>query len=170
MHYTHVRICRGTVESSILGDVMKTSVAMAFAGLLLCTAAASAQPGRGNAIAMRDGSTIVTVGSCLVQYGARGQRINNALRCSDDDMRNADRIMSGGGQPGFGGGYGGNPGFGGGMPSGSWAQSCRGGAMRGAIFQAECRTGDGRWNTTVLDMRNCPTGQAENRNGSLVCR
>ena len=28
----------------------------------------------------------------------------------------------------------------------------------------------GRWNVTVLDMRNCPTGNAENRNGSLVCR
>ena len=42
--------------------------------------------------------------------------------------------------------------------------------MRGSVFQAECRNGDGRMNTTVLDMRNCPTGQAENRNGSLVCR
>lgn len=147
---------------------MKTSFAMAVAGLILCTAVASAQPWRGDTIPMRDGSTIVTVGGCLVQYGARGQRINNAQRCSDDDMRNADRVMSGGGRPGFGGGYGGNDG--GGMPSGSWAQSCRGGQMRGNLFQAECRNGDGRWNTTVLDMRNCPTGQAENRNGSLVCR
>jgi hypothetical protein len=42
--------------------------------------------------------------------------------------------------------------------------------MRGQIFQAECRNGDGRWNTTVLDMRNCPSGNAENRNGSLICR
>jgi hypothetical protein len=82
--------------------------------------------------------------------------------------------MSGGGRGNFGGGYGdrgfGGNGSGGGVPSGSWAQSCRGGQMRGAVFAAECRTGDGRWNATILDMRNCPTGQAENRNGSLVCR
>lgn len=159
---------RGGIEH--LGDDMKTSFSIASAVLILCAGAASAQPWRGDTIPMRDGSTIVTVGGCLVQYGARGQRINNAQRCSDDDMRNADRIMSGGGQPGYGGGYGGNQGFGGGVPSGSWAQSCRGGQMRANIFQAECRTGDGRWNATILDMRNCPTGQAENRNGSLVCR
>jgi hypothetical protein len=151
---------------------MKASFAIASAVLLLSVASASAQPWRGGTIPMRDGSTIVTVGNCLVQYGARGQRINNAQGCSDDEMRNADQIMSGGGRPGFGGGpgYGGNPGFGGGVPSGTWAQSCRGGSMRGMTFQAECRTSDGRWNATILDMRNCPTGNAENRNGSLVCR
>jgi hypothetical protein len=149
---------------------MKTGFAIASAVLMLSTAAASAQYGRGDTVPMRDGSTIVTVGGCLVQYGDRGQRINNARRCSDDDMRDADRIMSGGGRPDFGGGSGGNPGFGGGVPSGSWAQSCRGGDMRANVFRAECRTGDGRWNATILDMRNCPTGQAENRNGSLVCR
>jgi hypothetical protein len=145
---------------------MKTSFAIASAVLMLCTAAASAQSRRGDTIPMQDGSTIVTVGGCLVQYGARGQRINNAQRCSEDDMRNADQVMSGGGRPGFGGGAG----SGGGVPSGSWAQSCRGGGMRGQVFQAECRDGQGRWNATILDMRNCPTGQAENRNGSLVCR
>lgn len=131
-----------------------------------------AQPwGGGGPIGMRDGSTIITVGGCLVQYGRRNERINNAVRCSGDDIARADRIMAGGGRPDFGGGrpgYGG--GFGGGMPGGSWDQSCRGGDMRGNLFQAECRTSDGRWNTTVLDMRNCPSGIAENRNGSLVCR
>ena len=136
---------------------------------MLSAGAASAQYGRGDRIPMRDGSTIVTVGGCLVQYGGRGERINNAQRCSEADIGDADRIMSGGGRPGFGGGPGGG-GFGGGVPSGSWAQSCRGGGMRGSLFQAECRTGDGRWNTTVLDMRNCPSAQAENRNGSLVCQ
>lgn len=125
---------------------------------------------------MRDGSTIISVGGgCLVQYGARRERINNATRCSEGDLQQADRVMSGGGGD-FGGGFGGRGfggggfGGGGGVPSGSWAQSCRGGDMRGAIFRAECRTEDGRWNATILDMRNCPTGQAENRNGSLVCR
>jgi len=133
---------------------------------LLCVAAlpAMAQPwGGGGPIGMRDGSTIITVGGgCLVQYGRRNERINNAVRCSGDDIARADQIMAG--RPGFGGG------FGGGMPGGSWGQSCRGGNMRGNLFQAECRTSDGRWNTTVLDMRNCPSGIAENRNGSLVCR
>jgi hypothetical protein len=142
------------------------------AGLAFFAGGAAAQP----TIPMRDGSTIVSLGGgCLVQYGARRERINNATRCSESDLQQADRVMSGGGQPalGGGGGFGGNRGFGGfggGVPSGSWAQSCRGGDMRGAVFRAECRTEDGRWNATILDMRNCPTGQAENRNGSLVCR
>ena len=145
---------------------MKITFAIASAVLILSAGAASAQRG-GDTIPMRDGSTIVTVGGgCVVQYGGRGQRINNANRCNDDDMRRADQIMSGGG--GYGGGYGG--GFGGGAPGGSWAQSCRGGGMRGSVFQAECCTEDGRMNATVLDMRNCPSNQAENRNGSLVCR
>lgn len=142
---------------------MKTGLAIAL--LLLSAGAASAQ--RGDTVPMRDGSTIVRLGGCLVQYGARGQRINNATRCSEDDMRDADRIMAGGGRPDFDGG---GQGFGGGVPSGSWAQSCRGGQMRGQIFQAECRDEQGRWNATILDTRNCPTGNAENRNGSLVCR
>ena len=148
---------------------MKT-IAIASVLLVLGAGAASAQWG-GGPIPMRDGSTIVTVGGgCLVQYGARNERINNATRCNDGDIRQADQIMSGGGRPG----YGGRPGFGGGYgdraPGGNWVQSCRGGNMRGSLFQTECRTQDGRWNTTVLDMRNCPTGNAENRNGSLVCR
>jgi hypothetical protein len=146
---------------------MKTALAVASAVLLLSASAAFAQYGRNDTIPMRDGSTIVTIGGgCLVQYGGRGERINNAQRCNDNDIRDADRIMSGGGRPGYGGGQG----YGGGVPSGSWAQSCRGGSMRGATFQAECRDGQGRWNATILDMRNCPSGQAENRNGSLVCR
>jgi hypothetical protein len=150
---------------------MKIKFAIAFAVVPLFTASAACAQGRGDAIPMRDGSTIVRAGGgCLVQYGARGQRINNAQRCSEDDMRDADQVMSGGGRPGYGGGPGGGYGNGGGVPSGSWAQSCRGGEMRGTSFQAECRNSDGRWNATILDMRNCPAGQAENRNGSLVCR
>ena len=155
---------------------MKTSIVLASTILTLLAGAASAQPWRGgDAIPMRDGSTIITVGGgCLVQYGRRNERINNAQRCSEDDLRDADRRMAGGGRPGFDGrpGSGDRPGFGGGTgtPYGSWAESCRGGSMRGQIFQAECRNSDGRWNTTVLDMRNCPAGVAENRNGSLVCR
>lgn len=155
--------------------------------LVLGGGAALAQRG-GDTIPMRDGSTIVSVGGCLVQYGARNERINNARRCGDDDIRQADRIMSGGGRGGYGGpGYGGSPGYGGGpgsgggpdygggpggapMPGGSWAQSCRNADMRGPNMRAECRTVDGRWNATMLDMRNCPTGVADNRNGSLVCR
>ena len=144
---------------------MKITFAIVSAVLILSADAASAQ--RGDTIPMRDGSTTVTVGGgFLVQYGARGQRINNANRCNDDDMRRADQIIS----DGYGGYYGGGPDFGGSAPGGSWVQSCRGGGMRGDVFHAECRTADGRMNSTVLDMRNCPSNQAENRNGSLVCR
>jgi len=143
---------------------MKTSSIILASLFVLGAGAAQAQWGGGTP--MRDGSTIITVGNgCLVQYGRRNERINNATRCNDGDIRQADRIMSGGGRPGYGGG---GPGYGG--PGGSWAQSCRDGNMRGNVFQAECRNGDGRWNSTVLDMRNCPSNVAENRNGSLVCR
>lgn len=149
---------------------MKTSLVLASTILTLLAGAAAAQSWRGgDAIPMRDGSTIINVGDCLVQYGRRNERINNAQRCGENDLREADRRMAGGGRPGFGD----RPGYGGGDrggPYGSWSQSCRGGSMRGQIFQAECRNSDGRWNTTVLDMRNCPSGNAENRNGSLVCR
>ncbi len=158
--------CAFTLARGKSGYVMKF-IALSF--VVLCAAAASAQPWGGSPIPMRDGSTIVTVGGCLVQYGARNERINNARRCSDDDIRQADRIMFGGrpgnGGPGYGGGPGGAP-----MPGGSWIQSCRGVDMRGPSLRAECQTADGRWNQTMLDMRNCPTGVAENRNGSLVCR
>jgi hypothetical protein len=155
---------------------MKTNIVLASTVLALLAGAASAQPWRGgDAIPMRDGSTIITLGSCLVQYGRRNERINNAQRCSENDLRDADRRISGGGdRPGFDGrpGSGGRPDYGGGagLPYGSWSESCRGGEMRGQLFQAECRNGDGRWNNTVLDMRNCPSGNAENRNGSLICR
>ena len=155
---------------------MKTNIILASGVLALLAGAAYAQPwrGGGDAIAMRDGSTIITMGgNCLVQYGRRNERINNAQRCSENELREADRRMAGGGRPGFDGRPGdGRPGYGGdrGMPYGSWSQTCRDGSMRGQLFQAECRNSDGRWNTTVLDMRNCPSGNAENRNGSLVCR
>ncbi len=151
---------------------MKSTIMLASTFLTLLAGAAVAQPMR-DGIPMRDGSTIISVGGgCLVQYGRRNERINNAQRCSDSDLREADSRMAGGGGQGFGGrpGFGGGPGGSMGVPSGSWAQSCRGGDMRGQVFRAECRDSVGRWNTTVLDMRNCPTGNAENRNGSLVCR
>lgn len=147
---------------------MKIKIALASTIFVMLAGAAMAQPGR-DGIPMRDGSTIINVGGgCLVQYGRRNERINNAQRCSDNDLREADSRMAGGGggRPGFGGGFGG----GAGVPSGSWAQSCRGGQMQGPVFRTECRDEVGRWNVTVLDMRNCPTGNAENRNGSLVCR
>jgi hypothetical protein len=147
---------------------MKTSLVLASAVVTLLAGAAWAQPWRGgDAIPMRDGSTIITVGNCLVQYGRRNERINNAQRCSESDLREADRRMAGGGRPGFDGRPGGGDAR---APYGSWSESCRGGSMRGQLFQAECRNSNGRWNTTVLDMRNCPSGNAENRNGSLVCR
>ncbi|MEY4965734.1 MAG: hypothetical protein RL274_1317 [Pseudomonadota bacterium] len=150
---------------------MKTAIALASTFLALMTGAAMAQPGR-DGIPMRDGSTIINVGGgCLVQFGRRNERINNAQRCSDNDLREADARMAGGGggRPGFGGEFGGGFGGGAALPSGSWAQSCRAGQMQGQVFRTQCRDESGRWNVTVLDMRNCPTGNAENCNGSLVC-
>src|SRR4051812_6939494 len=111
-----------------LGPVMKITFAIASAVLILSAGAASAQ--RGDPIPMRDGSTIVMVGGgCLVQYGGRGQRINNANRCNDDDMRRADQIMSGGG-----GGLGGGANiFGGGAGGGLGGAPPRGGRAGGGF-------------------------------------
>src|SRR4051812_1535614 len=122
---------------------MKINIILVSTVLALLAGAASAQPWRGgDAIAMRDGSTIITVGSCLVQYGARNERINNARSCNENDLRDADRRMSGG-RPGYGGrpgndgrpGYGGGPNYGGGadLPYGTWSQTCRDGDMRGSV-------------------------------------
>jgi hypothetical protein len=90
---------------------MKTGIALASTIFVVLTGAAMAQPGR-DGIAMRDGSTIINVGGgCLVQYGRRNERINNAQRCSDNDIRDADsRMAGGGGRRGSGGGYGGGAG------------------------------------------------------------
>ena len=57
---------------------MKTTILFASAIFVAVTGAAMAQPGR-DGIPMRDGSTIINVGGgCLVQYGRRNERINNA--------------------------------------------------------------------------------------------
>ena len=83
---------------------MKTTILFAPTIFVAVTGAAIAQPGRAG-IPMRDGSTIINVGGgCLVQYGRRNERINNAQRCSDNDLREADSRMAGGGggRPGFG--------------------------------------------------------------------
>ena len=66
---------------------MKTAIVLASTFFTLLAGAAAAQPGQGG-IPMRDGSTIISVGGgCLVQYGRRNERINNAQRCSDNDLR-----------------------------------------------------------------------------------
>ena len=73
---------------------MKTTILFASAIFVAVTGAAMAQPGR-DGIPMRDGSTIINVGGgCLVQYGRRNERINNAQRCSDNDLREADSRMA----------------------------------------------------------------------------
>ncbi|MGE0154920.1 MAG: CVNH domain-containing protein [Reyranellaceae bacterium] len=58
-----------------------------------------------------------------------------------------------------------------GLPGGSWRQSCREGRIEGRdTLRAECRTMDGRWNRTSLDLDRCGrNGAVANRNGELAC-
>jgi hypothetical protein len=77
------------------------------------------------------------------------------------------------GRPGNGGGWNdGRPGNGWGgnvsLPGGSWARSCRNSTMRGSTLYAECK-GLKRWQDTRLDVRQCRSGRAGNREGQLVC-
>jgi hypothetical protein len=59
---------------------------------------------------------------------------------------------------------------GGNLPAGSWRQSCRNGHMQHDDLIAECRTSDGRWRNSRIDMDRCGrSGTIANRNGELVC-
>lgn len=70
---------------------------------------------------------------------------------------------------GNGGGNGGGWGNGGRLPGGSWARSCRGADMRGGMVTAECKNVRGKWKSTQINVRSCPTGGLGNMDGRLVC-
>lgn len=68
------------------------------------------------------------------------------------------------------GGYGGGPGWGDGQyPGGSWNQSCRNSSMRGSVLYAQCSDRSGYYSGSSLDMRQCNSNRASNRDGQLVC-
>lgn len=52
---------------------------------------------------------------------------------------------------------------------GSWGMSCRDGSVQGDMLRAECRTVDGRWRTSQLDLDACRGGTVANADGYLVC-
>ena len=112
--------------------------------------------------------------------------ISRMDRLGMDDRISSARPIDGGfggGRPGGGGnggGWGGGTGNGGGwggsrpggpsspLPAGSWAASCRGGAMSGGVLRAQCN-GPSGWHDTRIDIRQCRSGRAGNNYGNLVC-
>lgn len=52
---------------------------------------------------------------------------------------------------------------------GSFVDSCTQIEQRGLFLRALCQDRYGRLVPARLDLRNCPSGQAANRNGRLVC-
>lgn len=87
--------------------------------------------------------------------------------CRGRDISNQDGQLYCDGRGGWGGGNGGwNRG---GYPGGSWQETCRDGEMRGGTFYAQCRSGDGYWNGSSVDLRNCGSNRLGNREGRLVC-
>ena len=74
-----------------------------------------------------------------------------------------------------GGGYGGGGGggYGGGSapyPGGSWRETCRASAMRGAILSAQCKDRNGNWANSSIDVGSCRSNRVSNQDGQLVCR
>ena len=55
------------------------------------------------------------------------------------------------------------------QPYGSYQETCRRIQKRGPILYAHCRTRDGSWAETSLDLRACFNRNVSNRNGRLVC-
>jgi hypothetical protein len=55
-------------------------------------------------------------------------------------------------------------------PAGSYAQSCRNVTVQRRVLSAECRTANGGWNNSTLDLRSCRQGaNIANLNGQLTC-
>jgi hypothetical protein len=55
-------------------------------------------------------------------------------------------------------------------PAGSYAQSCRNISMQRRVLSAECKTANGGWNNSTLDLSGCRRGaNIANLNGQLTC-
>ena len=63
------------------------------------------------------------------------------------------------------GGYG----IGNGLARGSWRATCRNASEDGSTLYAECNDGSGGWNSTSLNMGDCPSRLVDNSRGNLVC-
>lgn len=114
------------------------------------------------------------------QCPTMGDRWTNATidvrQCRGRDVSNQNGRLycdgRGGGGPGWGGGNGGGwngGGNGGRYPGGSWQETCRDGDLRGTTFSAQCRSGDGYWSGSSIDLRDCRSNRLGNSNGRLSC-
>jgi hypothetical protein len=52
---------------------------------------------------------------------------------------------------------------------GYWRDTCRNVDRDGSVINADCRTVDGRWRRTALDLRTCQGSTVSNSDGVLVC-
>ena len=52
---------------------------------------------------------------------------------------------------------------------GYWRDTCRNVDRAGSVINAECRTVDGGWRRTALDLRTCQGSTVSNSDGVLVC-
>lgn len=106
------------------------------------------------------------------QCPTRGDSWVNATidvrQCRGNGISNQNGQLYCEGRGGWGGGNGGGW-NGGGYPGGSWQETCRDGDMRGSTFSAQCRSGDGYWGGSSIDLRDCRSNRLGNRNGRLVC-
>lgn len=56
------------------------------------------------------------------------------------------------------------------LPTGKWVQYCRSAALTNYMMRAECYAGDGRWQTSDLDLSTCTTTDVTSNGGRLVCQ
>ncbi len=52
---------------------------------------------------------------------------------------------------------------------GNWRGTCRNVDRAGSVVNAECRTVDGGWRRTAIDLRTCQGSTVSNSDGTLVC-
>lgn len=56
------------------------------------------------------------------------------------------------------------------LPTGKWVQYCRSAALANYMMTGECYAGDGRWQTSTLDLSTCSTTDVTSNGGRLVCQ
>lgn len=56
------------------------------------------------------------------------------------------------------------------LPTGKWVQFCRAASLTNYMMRAECYGGDGRWQSSELDLSTCKTTDVTSNGGRLVCQ
>lgn len=56
------------------------------------------------------------------------------------------------------------------LPTGKWVQFCRAATLSNYVMRAECYAGDGRWQSSDLDLSTCSSTDVTSNGGRLACQ